>query len=600
MVKQIIRQRLAKIAGNDIQKISELNYNAADVISFDLFDTLVFRNCSNPADIFAIVEKKFDKEYGKKSYFYCKRIEAQEKACSTIKHEISLEDIYNSFEGIEQNELIILKELEKNAEYDFIAPNDDMIALFRELVDSGKKVIITTDMYLPIAFIEKILNKCNISGYDKVFLSCKEGKSKRKGDLFEIISSTYHVNYSGIIHIGDNYMADYYIPRKLGINCALYKRSINGKQICGYRRLGSDKQNSIDASILESVAEKTCKYEDLNYVVGNRVLGPILAGYSTWLYEYVKKENISNIVFLSREGYIMKKAFDCLYSEDRDIVTNYINISRLAVLRCIAGEAKDYDELMGLFSGFIDGIKTVFDFHQILVGSKAKTEDILFADSEVDKLDSSQKKQIFEQINELYLGYFTSQKVLFKEYLFTNGFDQPYLALADIGWSGTMQKYLQRFLPNAKIVGNYLAVWDRRNAEYYKSIERRGFFFGPEEWETDGQIFRFTMPAIETLFMNKEGTTLGYERKDGHVFPVKEYNVWEEIPLKAIERVHDGTIDFLEGYYKSNINYWCKGVNSKVFLKNYYDFVVCPNHYTIVFYGQFEFEHGMRKYKLEQ
>ena len=38
----------------------------ASVVSFDVFDTLIKRNCANPTDIFTITEKRFNRQNGDK------------------------------------------------------------------------------------------------------------------------------------------------------------------------------------------------------------------------------------------------------------------------------------------------------------------------------------------------------------------------------------------------------------------------------------------------------------------------------------------------------------------------------------------------------
>ena len=46
-----------------------------DIVSFDIFDTLLKRNIENPTDVFRYMEKKYNKVG-----FFQKRIEAEQKA----------------------------------------------------------------------------------------------------------------------------------------------------------------------------------------------------------------------------------------------------------------------------------------------------------------------------------------------------------------------------------------------------------------------------------------------------------------------------------------------------------------------------------------
>ena len=40
------------------------------------------------------------------------------------------------------------------------------------------------------------------------------------------------------------------------------------------------------------------------------------------------KEHIDKVYFFSRDGYLMKQAFDLLYKENTDIKTYYLEVSR--------------------------------------------------------------------------------------------------------------------------------------------------------------------------------------------------------------------------------------------------------------------------------
>ena len=70
------------------------NYN---YISFDIFDTLVKREVSNPNEIFNIVENKYNLENRKIKKFKKNRLEALKIAASKLndKEEVNLSEIYN-------------------------------------------------------------------------------------------------------------------------------------------------------------------------------------------------------------------------------------------------------------------------------------------------------------------------------------------------------------------------------------------------------------------------------------------------------------------------------------------------------------------------
>ena len=145
-----------------------------DCVSFDIFDTLVKRYVSLPTDVFDIVELRYNSLHGTSNEkirgFKELRINAELKARKKIIEEVSIDEIYNFIEfspAINEE----LKNLELKTEYEVCIPNKSIVGLFNECLKNGKKVIITSDMYLPEDIIKDILSHCGITGYEKLYLS---------------------------------------------------------------------------------------------------------------------------------------------------------------------------------------------------------------------------------------------------------------------------------------------------------------------------------------------------------------------------------------------------------------------------------------------
>ena len=71
----------------------------AEIVSFDIYDTLVVRNVLKPTDIFKIVEFRVQSELGVNiADFEKKRILAESMARKNKKREVSLKDIYDNLD----------------------------------------------------------------------------------------------------------------------------------------------------------------------------------------------------------------------------------------------------------------------------------------------------------------------------------------------------------------------------------------------------------------------------------------------------------------------------------------------------------------------
>ena len=85
--------------------------------------------------------------------------------------------------------------------------------------------VFDTDMYLDSSTIEEILQNC---GYDltdvPIYVSSEYGKTKRSGNLFRTVLEHEEVEAGKVLHIGDNLISDYLMPKKCGMKSFLYRR----------------------------------------------------------------------------------------------------------------------------------------------------------------------------------------------------------------------------------------------------------------------------------------------------------------------------------------------------------------------------------------
>lgn len=193
-----------------------------DVVSFDIFDTLILRPFLSPKDIFAVAGTVCGI-----MNFKHKRVNAEQTARDDNirigkSSEIGFDDIYSRLSHIK--EAAALRNAEISAEFDFCSPNPYMKKVYSIAASLGKKIVITTDMYLPATQIQKLLTKCGFSGYDVLLVSCEEKTGKSDGGLFRLIKRKYPE--SAIIHFGDNPYSDILSAQKNNIQADFYQSCI--------------------------------------------------------------------------------------------------------------------------------------------------------------------------------------------------------------------------------------------------------------------------------------------------------------------------------------------------------------------------------------
>lgn len=193
-----------------------------DVISFDVFDTLIFRNVHNPADIFFQLEQELHMPGFAKKRIHAEQRARAEKYRDKNTREVVIEEIYSSMDidsiaGFDTQE-IMSREIDQELQCCYANPI--MKKIVRILAGNHKTMIAVSDMYLHRNQIKQILQK---SGYDemkKIYSSGDFGVSKSDGRLFPIILSEW--NASRLIHIGDNFFSDVYQQKHLNMKTLHY------------------------------------------------------------------------------------------------------------------------------------------------------------------------------------------------------------------------------------------------------------------------------------------------------------------------------------------------------------------------------------------
>lgn len=179
--------------------------DAYDVVSFDIFDTLVGRTVSSPEDVFDLVENMAQAEGIDIEGFRKLRHNAQ---LESGLDNANLDEVYQELiqvAGVPAQEANHLKRLEIEAEKKVMVPKEQVIRLAEYAHNQGKEVILTTDMYLNEPYLVELLQNVGFMGYDDIIISCEHRKLKLEG-LFDDLRLAYPGKR--VIHFGDSYIND--------------------------------------------------------------------------------------------------------------------------------------------------------------------------------------------------------------------------------------------------------------------------------------------------------------------------------------------------------------------------------------------------------
>lgn len=347
------------------------------VISFDLFDTLVVRPIENEADKFDLLDPLFYQETGANIHFSKLRMKAEAFLRRKIirgellVEDITLSDIYEVLIkqfGVKEQAAKKLYEAENKLEEELCKVRHSGKLLYERACALGKKIVLTSDMYLEKETVLKILSKNGYAHFDEIFVSSEVGLRKLTGKLFEHIVKTLQVCPDEVLHIGDSKESDIKPALDFGMNALwlpkaynVYENSCCAKHpetictdlldwekarhetgIAVFRKMAANKY--FDDPFRKFEAETA--YNQDPYFVGYAALGPEVFSLVKWLVANIQDKAHSKVVFLARDGYLPKLVYDEYRKLHKELPeAKYLHVSRLALLPAMIQSPMDLFDL---------------------------------------------------------------------------------------------------------------------------------------------------------------------------------------------------------------------------------------------------------------
>lgn len=516
------------------EKIKDYKY-----ISFDIFDTLVKRNISSPKDVFDIVSNHsksiITMDEGLLDFPF-KRIQAEKKARKDKSGtEITLQDIYNEI-NIELEDKNYLMKCEIETEYQVCVPNFLIKRLYDRCINSGKRVLITSDMYLPECVISKILQQCGYKNYYKLYLSSSVGKQKATGELFLHILNDLKIKGSELVHIGDNKKADVLAPFQKGIKAIYVKRQNINTNFVDKKQIYDEMHSPF--VLVNNMIEKY-KYNSEVFRWGYEAYGPLIYGFCKWVNKVAHENDVQHIFFLARDMYLIKDIYKEMFPDDS---ISYLEISRKSLRKLYVLKKKNLNAIFDTMARKKYTLKEIcnsLDIDIDYIIRKCEKETIYIKDKDIF---SEEEIPCFKQIEKIFLEVLKEKKDYAEEYLRREGLlESKKTAIVDIGWHGTIQNMLEK-ITLQKYVGIYFGSTKRKD---FADMTLYGYWY--ETTDENSILAKLTMISIlEVMLFPKKGTTLAYEEKGGLIVPIyascetsDKYSIISDFQMGARQFVKD-------------------------------------------------------------
>ena len=476
----------------------------ADVVSFDLFDTLLMRQVLFPADVFELVDDRLRQRGILLEGFSEKRMRS-EKELSKYRAP-TLTEIYSFMK--ETYDLSDLKPeetalLEWQTDCELIVPRKEVCEILETAKKMGKRVYVVSDSYYSRDQIIGLLERCKIRKDLDVFVSCEYGTGKTQ-ELFERFKEV--AQGKSYLHVGDDIVADVESAQRNGIKAVQLYSGMELLELCGYMGLWDD-MDSLSARIkigmfvanlfnspfqfeTEEKRIKVYRAFDMVYLF----FAPVICDFVIWLYRQVKKEKLETIFFCARDGYLMKRLYDELGTNIKSV---YFLTSRTAAIG--AGMETEAD------LGYVEKMKFSGNLKEHLwqrFGIEIKeSEDVGGGSARL----SDYSREILEAAVKKRRGY--------KAYISSLKLNTGEIAFFDFVAKGTSQMYLGRLVPN-HLKGFYFLQLDRREMEKYE-LDIVPFY---KEEERESSIIFDDYYILETLLTAPTASVTGFEENGQPVY----------------------------------------------------------------------------------
>ncbi|WP_033168591.1 HAD-IA family hydrolase [Clostridium sp. KNHs205] len=541
--------RLPEIYTNiEEEKLKDL-IDKSDVVSFDIFDTMLMRTSLTPRDVFQSVEEILIEKYGiELAGGYAKARIKSEQDLYLIKQP-NIQEIYIEINKSFKLNSEILNDWmseEINQELKCLIARKKMIDIFSYTKGKGKAICITSDMYFSSKILKKFLEQNGYLINDiPIFVSNEQGVAKYNG-LFEILRTKY--GKKRILHIGDNEEADIRASQIAGIDNSFYIKSAYdmltdsvANDLINHAGLLANR-NYIGRFIAKQfnnpfVFEHTKGKLSLcsEYDMGYSFLTPIVTVFVNWLIDMCKKEEIGTLLLGARDGYLIEKLLNIVKELDSDVnlpMYKYFYASRSVCL--IAGLRNDDDINYAASLAFAGNVKELLMRRFGLKEYELQNE--IEEETEVEYI-LRHRDDIFSFANDVkknYLKYINKQEIDVNKKI---GF-------FDFVSSGTCQMAMEQFM-EWENVGFYFA---RLYDEHKEKLKIRALC--PETSVYENQLAIISKYFfMENVFTSFEPTLVAFDDDGEPVFGKENRS---ESQLESLKIIQNGILDGFKDLLSQN------------------------------------------------
>ncbi len=335
----------------------------ADVVTVDLFDTLLLRPTTDPDGFFDLLAERLDDaslvtaRRDAEHHLRTRREASGDPGLSEIR-----DAMVDRF-AVAPTEADRLIDDELRIEHDLAIGRTWLIERLRRLRRERPDVrmLLVTDTTQPRPAIESLLDRIGANDlFDDLYVSNERGARKDSGALWERVEDAERPER--LVHLGDNPMSDLQqasdrghrwfqvpAPGELPAMGGVDLRRIGGTGVAGRRRatelLVGHGLAAVAAGTQRPDGERTRAVDARTFGYG--VMGPMMTAFASWCLERARDLGIEIVVFGGRDGHVAHRIAEHIAPHVADAPSvSYLPISRRAALGAGLASPGGFDALL--------------------------------------------------------------------------------------------------------------------------------------------------------------------------------------------------------------------------------------------------------------
>lgn len=569
----------------EIERIFNEDIHHYQVVSFDIFDTLLMRTVDHSSNVFFFLkdELAFHKHFFLAPLFHL-RAEAENLARQLLykaigSSEVNLSEIYAVFCKRNNLSLDLVPQFvaaEEDVERKLCYTNPFFMKLYQRAINAGKRVVIASDMYLHKSFLLHLLAEKGFPVTEKnLFVSSDLRVSKQDGALFNKMLDALQAQPENVLHLGDHPVSDYKKPKEMGISAILHTHKASSNVMNGFYSEKSVTVQSYFRGMIRVERHATSLHEDFWTWLGYRVFGPLTTGFCSWLNERFQADGIEQALFLLRDGELPYRVWNELYPDHPSVKAALLPSSR----RAFVFPALEISPSFALpnFLSCIKPLPVRKYLERLKVSAKdleSEFKDFGFAslDEMIDaRIDGKKLWNFFyrPKVMKALLARSRQERGLAEAFFKQEGlFEKKRFAIIDLGRNGTIQKAMHLLLgqqvqmPHFK--GYYLATQATFAHNAFPGIAHDAYLARMGSPENVDQIIRSCYVFLEFVYSSLTGSLVCFKRHDNQVEGVFQEPDKTDEQAIILKKIHEGTLRFAREFKNARKQYAFSTIESAV------------------------------------